>query len=155
MHDTDDTARILRQGVLRLARRLRGARAPGALSSTKVGVLGYLHRHGASSPGEIAAADAQQPQALTKVFAQLEADGLIARSPNEHDGRAATLRLTDQGAAALEADMRERDRWLAAALGELTETERGLLRLAGPLLDDLADRPLRTRRPSGGSGAEP
>ncbi|HEX4211754.1 MAG TPA: hypothetical protein VIA06_00330 [Candidatus Dormibacteraeota bacterium] len=49
------------------------------------------------------------------------------------------LGVTSQGAAALEEDMRERDRWLAAALGELNETERGLLRLAGPLLDRLAD----------------
>jgi DNA-binding MarR family transcriptional regulator len=144
------TARAVRQGVLRLARRLRGARSEHALSPAKVGVLGYLARHGTSTPGEIAAADGQRPQALTKVFADLEADGLITRNRNEHDGRGAVLTITAHGTTALEADMRERDQWLAAALGDLSETELGLLRLTAPLLDHLADRtdtPHRPRRP--------
>jgi DNA-binding MarR family transcriptional regulator len=111
------------------------------LSPAKVGVLGYLFRHGAGSPGEIAAADGQRPQALTKVFAELETDRLITRARNEDDGRGAVLALTDRGAAALQDDMRERDEWLASALGELTELEVGLLRLAGPLLERLADPP--------------
>lgn len=131
----------VRRSALRLARRLRGSRSAGALSPAKVGVLAYLSRHGASSPGEIAAADAQRPQALTKVFTELEADGLISRSPNEHDGRSVVLNLTERGTAALEADMRERDEWLATALGTLSETERGVLRLAAPLLDRLSDHP--------------
>lgn len=139
-HDLD-AARVVRQGVLRLARRLRGARSVHALSPAKIGVLGYLFRHGAGSPGEIAAADGQRPQALTKVFAELEADGLITRAPNENDGRGSVLSLTESGATALREDMRERDEWLASALGELTETEIGLLRLAGPLLERLADQP--------------
>jgi hypothetical protein len=37
------------------------------------------------------------------------------------------------------ADMAERDRWLAGALGTLSETEVGVLRLAGRLMDRLAD----------------
>ncbi|MET8851938.1 MarR family transcriptional regulator [Amycolatopsis sp. NPDC004625] len=137
----DETVQAVRRSVLRLARRLRGSRSAGALSPAKVGVLGYLARHGASSPGEIAAADAQRPQALTKVFTELEADGLISRSRNEDDGRSVVLGLTGPGAAALEADMRERDEWLAAAFGALGETERGVLRLAAPLLERLADQP--------------
>ncbi|SFW67481.1 MarR family winged helix-turn-helix transcriptional regulator [Amycolatopsis australiensis] len=137
----DETVKAVRRSTLRLARRLRGSRSAGALSPAKVGVLGYLSRHGASSPGEIAAADAQRPQALTKVFAELEADGLISRAPNEHDGRSVVLDLTARGTAALEADMRERDEWLAGALETLGETERGVLRLAAPLLDRLSDHP--------------
>ncbi len=148
-----DTARAVRQGVLRLARRLRGARSADALSPAKVGVLGYLFRHGAGSPGEIAAADGHRPQALTKVFAELEADLLITRTPNQHDGRGAVLELTDRGAQALKDDMRERDAWLATALGALTGTEAGLLRLAGPLLERLADQPAiprpQEREPAG------
>jgi DNA-binding MarR family transcriptional regulator len=142
------TARAVRQGVLRLARRLRGARSEHALSPAKVGVLGYLARHGTSSPGEIAAADGQRPQALTKVFAELEADGLITRDRNENDGRGAVLTVTARGMTALEADMRERDRWLAAALEDLSATEIGLLRLTGPLLERLADRTDRTTEES-------
>jgi len=45
------TAATIRRGAVRLSRRLRGARARGALSGTKVGVLGHLHQRGPSSPG--------------------------------------------------------------------------------------------------------
>jgi DNA-binding MarR family transcriptional regulator len=134
------TAAAVRRGVVRLSRRLRGARARGALSGTKVGVLGHLHQRGPSSPGAIAAAEQLRPQALTRVFAELEADGLIRRAPSARDGRGATLSLTDAGAEVLQADMADRDRWLAAALGTLSETEVGVLRLAGSLMDRLADR---------------
>jgi DNA-binding MarR family transcriptional regulator len=133
------TAAVIRRGTVRLSRRLRGARSPDALSGAKVGVLGHLHRHGPSSPGAIAAADQLRPQALTRVFAELEADGLIRRAPSAQDGRAATLSLTDTGIETLLRDMAERDRWLAGALDTLSETEVEVLRLAGLLMDRLAD----------------
>jgi hypothetical protein len=88
------------------------------------------------------------------VFAELEADGLITRDRNERDGRGAVLTVTAGDTSALEADMRERDQWLAAALAVLSETELGLLRPTGPLLDRLADRtdiPDRPRRSGAGT----
>src|SRR3954452_12097539 len=97
MDDDLATARAVRSGVLRLARRLRGARPAHALRPAKVGALGHLFRHGTGRPGEIAGADGQRPQALTKVFAELEAEELITRAPNENDGRGAVLALTDRG----------------------------------------------------------
>ena len=53
---TDDCARILLQGTLRLSSRLRHERPAGALASSKVSVLSYLRRHGPSSPSTVAAA---------------------------------------------------------------------------------------------------
>jgi len=132
-------ASVVRRGTVRLSRRLRAVRPPDALSATKIGALGHLHRYGPSSPGEIAAADHHRPQALTKVFAELEAEGLINRTPSERDGRGATLSLTDAGGRVLERDMAERDRWLAGALAGFGEVEIEVLRLAGTLLDRLAD----------------
>jgi DNA-binding MarR family transcriptional regulator len=133
------TAAVVRRGTVRLSRRLRAVRSPGALSGAKVSVLGHLHRQGPSSPGAIAAADQARPQALTRVFAELEEDGLIERAPSPHDGRGALLSLTRTGVEVLLADMAERDRWLADALGTLSETEVEVLRLAGLLMDRLAD----------------
>ncbi|MER6352299.1 MarR family transcriptional regulator [Streptomyces sp. NPDC001634] len=49
----------------------------GSLSPHQLGVLGQLHRHGPATPGEIAAAERQRPQSLTRVFAELEGEGLI------------------------------------------------------------------------------
>lgn len=141
---TDDQQRAvaaaaIRRGTIRLSRRLRNSRSSKALSATKIGVLGHLHRYGPSNPGQVAAADHQRPQALTKVFAELEAAGLIERGPDEHDGRAVTLALTADGNHALESDMAERDRWLTAALAGFGDVEIEVMRLAGTLMDRLAD----------------
>lgn len=133
------TAAEIRQGVTRLGRRMRAVRSPGALSNNKLGVLGELHRHGPSSPGELAAAERQQPQSLTRVFAELEADGLVTRERDKQDRRQAVLAITAAGTDALRRDMAERDAWLAEVMAGLTETERQILLLAGRLMDRLAD----------------
>ncbi|MFF2127117.1 MarR family winged helix-turn-helix transcriptional regulator [Streptomyces olivochromogenes] len=129
----------VRRGVVRLNRRLRQERGEGSLSANQLGVLGHLRRHGAATPGEVAAAERQRPQSLTRVFAELESDGLIARTADSVDRRQSVLTLTAEGLRALERDMAERDAWLAAALDTLNETEREVLRLAGALMDRLAD----------------
>lgn len=88
---------------------------------------------------------------MTRVFAELEADGLIARTADSADRRQSVLTLTAEGLRALERDMAERDAWLAAALGTLNETEREVLRLAGALMDRLADT--EPQEPSSGTAA--
>ncbi|WP_105970774.1 MarR family winged helix-turn-helix transcriptional regulator [Streptomyces geranii] len=133
------TAAEVRQGVTRLARRLRAVRSPGTLSNNKLGVLGTLHRNGPSTPGELAETERQQPQSLTRVFAELEADGLVTRARDRRDGRQSVLSLTPAGREALRAEMAERDAWLATRMAELTETERQVLLLAGRLMDAMAD----------------
>ena len=137
MHDIERTAVLLRRGASRLARRLRANRPPASLSSGKIGVLGHLHLHGPATPGEIAAAEGQQPQSLTRVFAELEAADLVRRSPSGTDGRRAILTITPAGSAELIRDMQMRDEWLTAALGTLNETEIGVLRLAAGLMERL------------------
>lgn len=140
MDHLSEAARI-RRGVVRLNRRLRQERGDGSLSPNQLSVLGHLHRHGASTPGEIAAAERQRPQSLTRVFAELEADGLIARGPGTVDRRQSVLTLTEEGRRVLQRDMAERDAWLAGALASLSPTERGVLELAGLLMERLADAP--------------
>jgi DNA-binding MarR family transcriptional regulator len=72
------------------------------------------------------------------VFAELERDGLIVRTPSEQDRRESVLDLTDAGREVLAADAAQRDGWLTGALSELTETEVQVLRLAASLMDRLA-----------------
>jgi DNA-binding MarR family transcriptional regulator len=129
-----------RAAVGRLARRLRAERPEDALSSNKIGVLSHLRRHGPSSPGEIAAAEHQQPQSLTRVYAELELAGLVRRSPNAADRRGAVLELTAAGAEALRKDMGHRDEWLAAALEELPDLDVEVLGVAAVIIDRLAER---------------
>lgn len=129
-----------RSAVARLARRLRAERPGDALSSNKIGVLSHLRRHGPSSPGELAAAERQQPQSLTRVFAELELAGLVRRTPNAADRRGAVLELTRAGAAALRRDMAHRDAWLADALEELPDLDVEVLGVAAVIMDRLAER---------------
>ena len=128
-----------RQGVTRLARRLRAERPRDALSPNKIGVLAHLHRHGPSTPGEVTVAEHQRPQSLTRVFAELETDGYVTRTRSDRDRRESVLDLTPAGRAALADDMAARDHWLTAAVAELTETEAQVLRIAGALMNRLAD----------------
>ncbi|HYQ69678.1 MarR family winged helix-turn-helix transcriptional regulator [Actinophytocola sp.] len=129
-----------RGAVARLARRLRAERPDDALSSNKIGVLSYLRRHGPSSPGEIAAAEHQQPQSLTRVYAELETAGFVRRSPNETDKRGAVLELTRAGNDMLRRDMAHRATWLADALEDLPDLEVEVLGLAAVIMDRLAER---------------
>jgi DNA-binding MarR family transcriptional regulator len=137
-YPTDPLVAQVRRGATRLARRLRFERPADSLSLTKLSVLAHLHRGDAVTPGEIAAADWLQPQSLTRVLAELEADGLITRSRDAYDRRQFVLGLTADGAAVLAADMGARDRWLAEAMRGLSETERQVLYLAGKLMDRLS-----------------
>jgi DNA-binding MarR family transcriptional regulator len=135
----EEIAPALRAAVLRLARRLRVEREQSALSNNKVAILSYLHRQGEGTPSEIGAAERQRPQSLSRPLAELEADGLIARTPDAADGRRRRLRLTGAGRASLAADMRRRDQWLARALEGLDGQELGRLAAAASLLDRLGD----------------
>jgi DNA-binding MarR family transcriptional regulator len=132
-------ATAIRQGAIRLARRVRTIRSAGALSTNKIGVLSHLVRLGPSTPGEVAAVDRQQPQSLTRVFAQLERDGLVIRSADAGDRRQSIITITEAGIQELQRDVAERDAWLAEALVGLSDTERQVLVLAAALMEQIAD----------------
>ena len=130
----------VRRGVTSLGRRLRLERSAPALTALELSVLGHLRRRGPLSPGELADAERMQPQSLTRTLAGLAEAGLTLRQPDPADGRRSQLAITEPGQAALRAEMEQRDTWLATAMGaQLTTTEIGLLRLAGSLMDRLAD----------------
>jgi DNA-binding MarR family transcriptional regulator len=135
----EDVAPFLRGGVLRLARRLRVERDRSALSNAKVAILSNLARVGTSSPARISRDERQQPQSLTRVFAELEAEGLIERRPDADDGRQSVLALTVSGRAALAADMQLRDRWLADAMSGLSPVELGVLALAAGIIERIGE----------------
>lgn len=130
----------VRRGLISLGRRLRLGRSAASLTALELSVLGHVHRRGPLSPGELAALESVQPQSLTRTLTSLEADGLTLREPDPADARRSLLAITPAGLTALRAEMDRRDTWLAAAMSvELTDAEIGLLRLAGELMERLAD----------------
>jgi DNA-binding MarR family transcriptional regulator len=139
IEERQEIAAETRRALVRLGRRMRAQRASDSLSLNKISVLSHLYHYGPSTPGEVTVAERQRPQSLTRVFAELERDDLIVRTPSERDRRESVLDLTDVGRAALVADAERRDAWLAEAITELTDTEAQLLRLAAGLMGRLAD----------------
>lgn len=133
--DADSEIALLARASLRLARRLRLEDPEGALSSAALGLLATLYREGAMPGVALAAAEGLKPQSLTRLVARLEADGLIARTPDPADRRNRVIALTAAGRGALRDTMRQRRRWLADAIDErLDADERAALLAAAPLL---------------------
>jgi DNA-binding MarR family transcriptional regulator len=135
----------VRQGVIRLARRLLGERTARPLSIGKLSVLADLIRESPVTAGKLAAAQNQRPQSLTRVLAELAQEGLIIRTRGDQDHRQVMLEITAAGREAVRREMAGRDAWLSVALADLTDTEREVLRLAGRLMDRLAGSGIATK----------
>jgi DNA-binding MarR family transcriptional regulator len=119
---------------------VRRLRATHHFSLAQGSVLGRLDRAGIASIGDLALAEHVRPQSMTQTINDLEADGLIARSPDPTDGRRSLIALTDRGREALEEDRHQRDTWLAKAISsDLSDHEQQQLAAILGLLRRLAD----------------
>ena len=129
----------LRAAVMRLRRRLASERDPhNDLSIGQMTVLGLLQRLGDQSVGELARAEKVQPPSMTRTVNCLVEQGFAVRRAHESDGRQVVVSLTETGRAAVLADRRRRDAWLAQRLRELGPKDRAVLREAAPILAALA-----------------
>jgi DNA-binding MarR family transcriptional regulator len=129
----------LRAAVMRLRRRLASERDPqNDLSIGQMTVLGLLQRLGDQSVGELARAEKVQPPSMTRTVNCLVEQGFAVRRAHESDGRQVVVSLTEAGRAAVLADRRRRDAWLAQRLRELAPADRAVLREAAPILAALA-----------------
>jgi DNA-binding MarR family transcriptional regulator len=137
--DTVGSADALRRGVTRLARQLRRLRSDHGVSAAKLTVLGQLYRAGRDVTAvNLAQWERLQPQSLTRIIADLDERGLVARRQDANDRRQVLIGITEAGRALLREDARRQTRWLAGAMaGGLTETERGILGLAAGILEKL------------------
>jgi DNA-binding MarR family transcriptional regulator len=125
-----------------LGQLMRRLRAEHRFPVSQGAVLGRLDREGPQSVSDLAAAERMRPQSMAQTVGDLEADGLVERSPDPGDKRRALVALTDQGNQAVAAERRNRAGWLARAIAEdLTPEEQAILRDASELLRRLAERP--------------
>jgi DNA-binding MarR family transcriptional regulator len=126
----------LRNACLRVSRRLRTTGDPEGLTASQSSALATLVREGPRRAGDLAEAEALNPTMLSRVLAQLERRGLVAREPDPEDGRATLARATAEGRRLVE---RLRARLLLGWLKDLTDAERASLMAALPALEVLAD----------------
>jgi DNA-binding MarR family transcriptional regulator len=123
-----------------LGRLLRRLRAEQRVPLTQAAVLGRLERDGTQSIGDLASAEQVRPQSMGQTLAELEADGLIRRSPDIRDGRRTLVELTQQGRETLLADRALREGWLAGSLAQhFSEPELRVLEQAVGLLRRLSE----------------
>jgi DNA-binding MarR family transcriptional regulator len=123
-----------------LGQLLRRLRAEHRFSLSQGSVLGRLDRGGAQSVSELAVAERVRPQSMAQTVAELEADRLVARRPDDTDRRRALVELTREGRVVLEEDRRQREGWLASAIeGDLSAQEQAVLSEAVTVLRRLAE----------------
>src|SRR6266700_4301083 len=101
--DAKHTAIRLRASLFGLMRQLRQAQPADAIGSARLGVLGALYRLGPMTPTTLAAHERVRLQTLTRLLAELEAEGWIVRTAHPDDGRQTVLSLAKLGAQRLSA----------------------------------------------------
>jgi DNA-binding MarR family transcriptional regulator len=134
------TANALRRHLADFARLMRSLRADHGVSASKLSALGRLHREERPlSAATLASLEGLQPQSLTRIIADLEAQHLITRRPNSDDRRQIDIMLSEDGRALLERDAQRQNAWLCHEIvTRLTPAERAILALAAELLGRLA-----------------
>lgn len=137
--ESEPTAR-LRAVLGRLSRRLRPTLAGSGLTPSEISVLFTIVRFGPLRLSEVAEIERLNPTMLSRIAAQLSDAGLIRRSADPGDRRAALVQASAAGRRMRERIHRERTRALDAHVQELDESQREALWRALPVLEELAER---------------
>jgi len=143
-----DTAARLRTAIGRLSRRLRTTRAAreAGLTPTAISLLLSVARTGPVRLSELAETEGINPTMLSRAVASMVQDGLLARSSDEGDRRAAWVQATAAGRRLAQRMRGERTSAVNQALEALSETERRRIEQALAALESLAEE-LRGRQP--------
>jgi DNA-binding MarR family transcriptional regulator len=121
-----------------LLRRLRAESNPDELTWSQTAALSRLESAGSMTTADLARAEAVKPQSMGSTLAELEREGLVERRPHPTDGRQVLITLTDAGVEARRRRGAAKEKWLLAAMGELTAGERQTLVSAAALIKRLA-----------------
>jgi DNA-binding MarR family transcriptional regulator len=130
----------LRGAVTLLSRRLRPAPQQGGTSVAKLSVIGQLYRAGPLTPTELAEREGVKLQSLTRLLAELEGDGWVARKADASDGRRSLLSLTRLGSERLTVAVHAGEASLARVIeSTLGDQERALLMEACVLMEAISE----------------
>jgi DNA-binding MarR family transcriptional regulator len=130
-----DSANELRRAVGDL---VRAVRLGEGMPEGQIETLGFLVRDGAQSIATLARRRRVRHQSMSATIADLEAQGLIARSADPDDARGTLVELTDAGTEMIGASrLRRSTVVLEAARSALTPGERAALADISGVLDRL------------------
>jgi DNA-binding MarR family transcriptional regulator len=134
--DPVEIAGRLRMSAFRLTRLLR-QQDDGGLPPTLSAALATIDREGPLTLGDLAAREHVAPPSITKVVDKLEADGLVVRTPAEHDRRVTLVATTAAGRRRVTQNRQLRTAWLAARLEALSPADLAQLDAAADVLERL------------------
>ena len=132
--DALDVATRLHKAALSLLRRVRIADAETGLSAPKLSALSVLTFGGPSSLSALARAEQVTAPTMSKLVADLEADGLVAKRVDRADKRGVRIEVTAKGRAIMEEGRRRRLALLTGKLAKLSRAERAQLDQAAALM---------------------
>ena len=137
---TSEAPTEFRRSVTRMARLLGTSMPKGELTPMKLSALGILRRAGPMSASALASQLGILPQSLTRILADLEAEGFLTRGRDAQDGREHVLKPTPKALTLMGAEGVRRDAAMREAmLRVLTPVEIDLLLLAAKTMNKLAD----------------
>ena len=127
-------AERLHSAAIRLLRRLRKTDAAQGLSGPKSSALSVLVFGGPQTLKDLAAAEQVRAPTMSRLVAELEAQGLATKKADADDRRVVRIAATAKGKALLEAGRERRLEVLTKQIGDLTREERRALMSAAEVL---------------------
>jgi len=121
--------------VGRLNRRLVGA--SGGLSHALLSALATVAKKGPIRLADLAQVEMVSAPSITRVVAELETRGLVARSADPDDGRAFLMQVTEAGMAAVLRARAARAEVMAELLAELAPADVAAIAEALPALEGI------------------
>jgi DNA-binding MarR family transcriptional regulator len=137
--ETQPSLEALAGTVERLVAWLRRNTAVPGYSVTSRLTLARLQADGPARISDLARFEGVTQPAMTGLVNRLEGEGLVTRTADPTDARAALVALTDSGRAFVETRRAERARVLAGRVERLSAADRAAILAALPALDRLSN----------------
>jgi len=138
MSRTLDTAMHVHSAAIRLLRAVRTADAETGVSAPKLSALSVLTFSGPMSLSALATAEQVRAPTMSKLVADLEAEGLVVKRADKDDKRGVRIEATAKGRALMEEGRKKRLALLMKRLTRLSAAERAELHKAADLMLRLA-----------------
>ena len=137
--DPLEVADRIHSAAIRLLRAVRVVDEETGLSAPKLSALSVLAFGGPKSLSALAAAEQVTPPTMSKLAADLEAEGLVAKRPDSADRRGVRIEITATGRALFNEGRKRRLDLLRRRVAKLSTADRAKLSEAAELLLKLAE----------------
>lgn len=136
-HESADRLHSL---AIHLLRRLRRADDASGLSAPRLSALSVIVFGGPINLTALAAAEQVRAPSMSRLVRTLEADGLVRRRADKGDGRVVYFQATAKGQRLLLAGRDRRVAALADVIGDLSASERAVIRDALDIIEQVVRR---------------